>query len=200
MWWCAPAHSFVHVCGGDCCCTSRFSNVERDQYLIFKAYDDCRKDALALQVIQLFKVIFDELDLGLYLFPYRVIPSRTGKTMAAGGIIEVVPGCASRDEIGKQKFATLYEYFQHKFGREDGQKFEAARRNLVRSLAAYAVVCFILQIKDRHNGNVMYDDQGHLIHIDFGFLLGISPGGNLGFENAGFKLTKVLNDCGLRRG
>ena len=183
-----------------CCCTSRFSNVERDQYLIFKAYDDCRKDALALQVIQLFKVIFDELDLGLYLFPYRVIPSRTGKTMAAGGIIEVVPGCASRDEIGKQKFATLYEYFQHKFGREDGQKFEAARRNLVRSLAAYAVVCFILQIKDRHNGNVMYDDQGHLIHIDFGFLLGISPGGNLGFENAGFKLTKVLNECGLRRG
>ena len=105
--------------------------------------------------------------------------------MAAGGIIEVVPNCASRDEvrhnrgcgcgwrqgggdraerpahvalstpdthihtlqIGKQKFANLYEYFQHKFGREDGQKFEAARRNLVRSLAAYAVVCFILQVR-----------------------------------------------------
>jgi phosphatidylinositol kinase/protein kinase (PI-3 family) len=47
------------------------------------------------------------------------------------------------------------------------------------------------QVKDRHNANLLLDEDGHIIHIDFGFMLSNSPGG-VNFESAPFKLTREL--------
>ena len=56
-------------------------------------------------------------------------------------------------------------------------------------MAGYSLLCYILKIKDRHNGNILIDSKGHVIHVDFGFMLSNSPG-NMYFEKAMFKLTR----------
>lgn len=75
------------------------------------------------------------------------------------------------------------------FGKENSEKFRKARKNFADSLSAYSLVCYILQIKDRHNANILLDKDGHVCHIDFGFLLTNAPGKGVQFENAPFKLT-----------
>lgn len=156
------------------------------QSAIFKVGDDCRQDVLALQLIAMFKNVFTQLGLTLYLFPYRVTATAPGC-----GVIDVVPNATSRDEMGRAQINDLVEYFVDKYGGVDTVAFQRARLNFIQSMAAYSVACYILQIKDRHNGNIMIDAEGHIVHIDFGFLFDIGPGG-IKFEAGSFKLNKEM--------
>ncbi|TDL24976.1 atypical/PIKK/PI4K protein kinase [Rickenella mellea] len=156
------------------------------QAAIFKVGDDCRQDVLALQVIAMFKNIFLSVGLNLYLFPYRVTATGPGC-----GVIDVVPNATSRDEMGRAKVNDLIGFFTAKYGGEDCIAFQKARLNFIQSMAAYSVACYILQIKDRHNGNIMIDGDGHIVHIDFGFLFDIGPGG-IKFEPNSFKLNHEM--------
>ncbi|KAK6613897.1 phosphatidylinositol 3 [Botrytis cinerea] len=162
------------------------NSIEIWQSAIFKVGDDCRQDVLALQMIAAFRGIFNSVGLDVYVFPYRVTATAPGC-----GVIDVLPNSISRDILGREAVNGLYDYFISKYGNEDSLRFQEARANFVKSMAAYSIISFLLQFKDRHNGNIMIDDAGHILHIDFGFCFDIAPGG-VKFERAPFKLTTEM--------
>lgn len=158
---------------------------------IVKTNDDLRQEICCLQLMQICKEIFDHFGLGdmLYLRPYRIIC-----TGYMSGVVEVLPDAMSLDGLKRTKdFTTLNAYFTRVYS-SSNERLQQAKYNFMSSLAAYSLFCYLLQIKDRHNGNLLIDSEGHILHIDFGFLLSIAPGGSFSVETAPFKLTEEMVD------
>ncbi|CAD5119038.1 DgyrCDS7687 [Dimorphilus gyrociliatus] len=150
---------------------------EKMQGAIFKVGDDVRQDMLCLQIMELFQKIFKKVGIELYVSPYKVVATSPGS-----GVIECVPNSITRMEIGNKTASSLKQYFIETFG-DNTPEYLMARRNFTVSMAGYTVLSMILKIKDRHNGNIMIDfKKGYIVHIDFGFLIQSSPGGNINFE------------------
>jgi phosphatidylinositol 4-kinase len=155
------------------------------QSFIVKANDDIRQEHFAMQLIDMCHRIFEQEKLPIYVRPYHVIV-----TDRDCGLIECITDTISIDSLKKKfpNFTSLFDYFKTVFGVPGTPGFRQAQINFIESMAGYSVICYILQIKDRHNGNIMLHRDGHVVHIDFGFLLGNSPG-SINFESAPFKLT-----------
>lgn len=156
---------------------------------IVKARDQLRQEMFAQRLIQEFARIFERGSVPVFLRAYQII-----STSSDSGLIETLTDAISIDSIKKHSpnVVTLQDYFVGRFGGRGSHGYKRAVRNFVQSMAGYSVVQYLLNIKDRHNGNLMLDADGHVIHIDFGFLLSNSPGGNMEFEKAPFKLTNEM--------
>ena len=174
---------------------SLFGNLDSHKIFrcIFKTHEDLRQEQFATQLINEFYQIFKLENTGCWLNTYEIIS--TGND---AGLVEMVNDSVSLDQL-KQKIhqASLHDFYLYNFGNgdENSPSYKRAMDNYVASLAGYSLVCYFLQIKDRHNGNILLDNEGHLVHIDFGFLLSNAPGKGLKFENAPFKLSRDMVDC-----
>jgi phosphatidylinositol 4-kinase len=158
--------------------------------ILIKTNDDIRQEQLAAQLINCMATILARARIPVWLNPYDILA-----LSFRGGIIEAIPDTMSIDSLRKKlPDLDMKQFFEVQFGEIGSDPYENAKANFVESLAAYSIVCFLLQIKDRHNGNIMLDNKGHLVHIDFGFFFLSSPGKNSGFESAPFKLTRDFVD------
>lgn len=165
--------------------------------VIVKTGSDLRQEAFACQLIRMCHKIWQDAGVPVWVKLMRILV--TGES---SGLIETIANGVSLHSIKRsltlasieagqnprRRIATLKDHFNKVFGNPDSPAYRAGVDAFKRSLAAYSVISYILQLKDRHNGNVLIDNEGHIIHIDFGFMLSNSPG-SVGFEAAPFKLT-----------
>ncbi|SPQ22732.1 df09e237-4054-452b-9eda-7a2930fa69c3 [Thermothielavioides terrestris] len=165
--------------------------------VIVKTGSDLRQEAFACQLIRVCHKIWVDAGVPVWVKLMRILV--TGES---SGLVETIANGVSLHSIKRsltlasieagqnprRRIATLKDHFVKAFGSPDGEPYRAGVDAFKRSLAAYSVISYVLQLKDRHNGNVLIDNEGHIIHIDFGFMLSNSPG-SVGFEAAPFKLT-----------
>ncbi|KAI2618653.1 phosphatidylinositol 3 [Hypomontagnella submonticulosa] len=165
--------------------------------VIVKTGADLRQEAFACQLIQVCHKIWVDAGVPVWVKLMRILV--TGES---SGLVETITNGVSLHSLKRsltlasiesgvnprRRFATLKDHWVKTFGKPGSEPYKAAVDAFKRSLAAYSMISYILQLKDRHNGNVLIDNEGHIIHIDFGFMLSNSPG-SVGFEAAPFKLT-----------
>ena len=161
--------------------------------LMAKSNDDLRQEVFVMQMIHYFESVFAKSNIPVWLKTYRIL-----STSKSTGLIEVLTDATSIDGLKKSdKYPTeggMRAYWEQVYGPSTSKSFLAAQRNFIRSLAGYSLVSYLLGLKDRHNGNIMIDTRGHVIHIDFGFAFGMAPGHEWSLERAPFKLTKDYID------
>ncbi|KAG5979589.1 hypothetical protein E4U55_004999 [Claviceps digitariae] len=165
--------------------------------VIVKTGADLRQEAFACQLIDVCHKIWLDAGVNVWVKLMRILV--TGES---SGLIETITNGVSLHSLKRsltlasidsgqnprQRIATLTDHFLKAFGQPDSEPYKAGVDAFKRSLAAYSIISYVLQLKDRHNGNVLIDSEGHIVHIDFGFMLSNSPG-SVGFEAAPFKLT-----------
>ncbi|CAL8365879.1 unnamed protein product [Arctogadus glacialis] len=133
--------------------------------VIVKCGDDLRQELVASQVLTQLQSIWALERVPLWVKPYKILVMSSDS-----GMIEPLVNAVSLHQVKKQSQLSLLDYFLQEHGSSSSEGFLSAQRNFV------------------HNGNILLDSEGHLIHIDFGFILSSSPR-NLGFETSAFKLT-----------
>lgn len=93
----------------------------------------------------MFSLIWSEENIGLWVRPYKIVCLSNDS-----GLIEPILNTVSLHQIKKNSNKSLREYFIDEYGGEMTDNFKMAQRNFMQSCAAYSLICYLLQVKDRY--------------------------------------------------
>ena len=145
---------------------NRFGN-ENYYEFIFKIGDDLRQDQLVLQMINFMNSLLIKKYIDCEFTPYKALA-----TSKDDGFLEFVPNAITYFDI-KKKYQELKLYFKSII--DNDEQYKEKLEKFINSLAGYCAVNYILGVGDRHDHNVMFRKDGHIFHIDFGYILGNEP-------------------------
>jgi phosphatidylinositol 3-kinase len=135
---------------------------------IFKCGDDLRQDQLVCQMFRLFDIDAQRHGLEAAVTNYNVVA-----TTASTGWVEMVANSVTLEHIVHQHERDISKYLS--LTNKSKKSMDIALSRILRSSAAYCVMTLVLGVGDRHMENIMVCQDGHLLHIDFGFLFGKDP-------------------------
>ncbi|KXT06812.1 hypothetical protein AC578_7106 [Pseudocercospora eumusae] len=144
--------------------------------LLFKTGDDLRQDQLVIQIIALMDRLLRKENLDLKLTPFRVLA-----TSILAGAVQFIPSqpVSSILQNPQYKGSILGFLRAHNPPVADAPSVLGVRKdamdNYVKSVAGYCVVTYLLGVGDRHLDNLLITEDGHFLHIDFGYILGRDP-------------------------
>lgn len=143
--------------------------------VIIKTGADLRQEQLATQLVGEFSRIWQAEGSGVWVRYFNILV-----TSESSGLMETITDAVSVHSIKKEAYRqasgsstgpgsepirtySLWDHYTQVYGPPSSAKFKRAQDAFMRSLAGYSIICYLLQIKDRHNGNILVDHEGHLI-------------------------------------
>ena len=156
-------------------------SLTKEYDIIYKHGDDLRHDQLMMLLIRLIDRELQRHNLDLNFVSYDVLPFSIND-----GIMTCITKTMAIEDIRRKKTMSLSAYLR-KYNPSD-EEYERALETYAKSCAGNCVLNMVLGWGDRHAANLLVAQDGHLVHIDFGFILGHEPNWNI------FKIMLSLTD------
>lgn len=151
--------------------TSRELEVDESEmfvkHVMYKDGDDLRLDHVCQHIIKFADVIIRKHGLESYIKTYEIT-----STSPRDGFVEIITDAKAISAILNEE-GSIEAYLID----EGTSAIDALTKkiNFVGSLASYSAITHVLGVGDRHNDNIILCKSGNLVHVDYGYILGLEP-------------------------